>query len=489
MRIYLSREWEIGEPIEKGGFGEVYAASSDLTPSAVAKLVPKVTGADRELLFVDLVGVRNVMPILDSGETATHWVLIMPRADKSLRQHIQQSGGRVVSRDAVTILSDIAAALADLDGRVVHRDLKPENVLLLDGMWVLADFGISRYADATTSMNTRKYALTAAYAAPERWRSQRATSAADVYSLGVIAYELVDGSRPFAGPAVEDFREQHLHQQPAPLVGGSTALATLIEECLYKAPEARPTPQSIETRLTRIAGAVARPGLSKLQEANRAEASRRAEEVRRISEMQSESERRTALLDVARAELTKVAQELKGIVIEAAPSVQLQKRAKEFWTIVLNQASLILSAPVGTAFPSTIPRAVRLQVIASSAIGIKIPPDEFGYEGRSHSLWYCDAHEVNHFAWFETAFMLTPGMPRISLSAPFALDPGPESARAITGGMADYQVAWPFTPLSPGELDEFVDRWGSWFADAAQGQLHRPSLMPERTVEGSWRKV
>jgi serine/threonine-protein kinase len=202
---------------------------------------------------------------------------------------------------------------------------------------------------------------------------------------------------------------------------------------------------------------------------------------------ESESERRTALLDVAHAALTKLAQELKDIVIEAAPSVRLQRRAKEYWTLVLNQASLILSAPVSTAFPSTSPRAVRLQVIACSAIGIKIPPDEFGYEGRSHSLWYRDAHEVNHFGWFETAFMVSPMMPRMSLSAPFALDPGPESARAITGGMADYQVAWPFTPLSPGQLEEFVDRWESWFADAEQGQLHHPSSMPERTVQGSWR--
>lgn len=80
--------------------------------------------------------------------------------------------------------AQIATALAASDGRVVHRDLKPENVLYLDGHWCLADFGIARHAEASTALDTRKLAMDPHYAAPERWRFERATSAADVYSLG-----------------------------------------------------------------------------------------------------------------------------------------------------------------------------------------------------------------------------------------------------------------------------------------------------------------
>src|SRR5699024_7455063 len=94
---------------------------------------------------------------------------------------------------------DIATTLTDLDGSVVHRDLKPENVLYLDGHWCLADFGIARYAEATTSPDTRKFALSPLYAAPERWKGERATTATDIYSLGVIAYELLSGEVPFTG--------------------------------------------------------------------------------------------------------------------------------------------------------------------------------------------------------------------------------------------------------------------------------------------------
>jgi hypothetical protein len=54
--------------------------------------------------------------------------------------------------------------------------------------------------------------------------------------------------------------------------------------------------------------------------------------------------------------------------------------------------------------------------------------------------------------------------------------------------MAEFQVAWPFTPLVVGDLGEFVDRWAGWFADATDGSLNHPGSMPERRPEGSWRR-
>ncbi len=248
MRLRLNREWSIGGRIDGGGFGQVFIASSpDFGSPAVAKMVPKAPGTQRELLFVDLGGARNVVPIIDSGETHDSWVLIMPRAEKSLRQHLNEaaSGGPLAVSDGLAILSDVATALVDLDGKVVHRDLKPQNILLLDGNWCLADFGISRYVEATTAPDTLKFALSWQYAAPERWRGERATAATDVYSLGVIAYELLSGSRPFAGPAQHDFREQHLHSTPPSLGNVPARLGALVDECLFKAPEARPTPANV----------------------------------------------------------------------------------------------------------------------------------------------------------------------------------------------------------------------------------------------------
>jgi serine/threonine protein kinase len=105
---------------------------------------------DRELeswLFVT----ADVVPIIDSGEHKDHWVLVMPRADTSLRDHLDRSQGLRPLEEVVEILKDVCDALSDLSSKIVHRDLKPENLLLLNGHWCLADFGISRYAEATTA--------------------------------------------------------------------------------------------------------------------------------------------------------------------------------------------------------------------------------------------------------------------------------------------------------------------------------------------------
>lgn len=126
---------------------------------------------------------------------------------------------------------------------------------------------------------------------------------------------------------------------------------------------------------------------------------------------------------------------------------------------------------------------------AYSSISIRFTPDRWQYEGRSHSLWFCDAQEKGAFRWYETAFMINPLISRRARQDPFALDPGEGAAPAIHSGIAETQVAWPFTPIDQGLSDEFVERWIGWFADAAAGNLRHPQLMPERNVQGSWRSV
>jgi serine/threonine-protein kinase len=127
-------------------------------------------------------------------------------------------------------------------------------------------------------------------------------------------------------------------------------------------------------------------------------------------------------------------------------------------------------------------------VVAHAAVGIKIPVDRYEYEGRVHALWYCDAQEKGRYQWFETAFMVGVFIPRRGRQNPFALNPGEESAKAVWNGIAESQVAWPFTPLSVGDLDEFVNRWAGWFGDAAQGRLSHPGSMPGRSPQDSWRR-
>jgi eukaryotic-like serine/threonine-protein kinase len=483
--IELQQAWKIGERIGGGGFAEVFSASDGATDAA-AKFIPKEPGAEREMLLADVGDARNVVPVLDFGEDGDFWVIVMPRAAKSLRDRLNESP--MSPDETIAVLTDVSDALSDLAGRIVHRDLKPENILQLGERWCLTDFGIARYAESSTDGNTRKFALTYAYAAPERWRLEHATAATDVYSLGVVAYELVTGATPFPGPSEGDFRQQHLHQAPPSLgAAAPAALASAIEECLFKAPAARPTASNLRARLTAIAPAAdVPPGIARLQQANREAVDRRGEQERQRSVARTAAERRAELGRAADALYRQISGALLGAITQAAPMAEVTSRNDDSWILKLGRGELRFT-------PATHPnhsadRPYAFEVILAGELTLSVPPDAYGYHGRSHSLWYGDIQTADDFGWYETAFMISPLMRASSEYDPFSLAPDSDQVRqALLPGMATVQAAWPFTRLVPGALDEFIERWAGWFADAADGRLNHPSSMPERNPAGSWR--
>jgi serine/threonine-protein kinase len=483
--IKLKQDWTVGARIGIGGFGQVFAAENKDGLKAAVKLVPKAPGASRELLFVDLKDVHGIVPIIDSGEDGDHWVLVMPRADMSLRQHLTDAAGPLSATDATSILMDIASALAELNGKVVHRDLKPENVLYLDGMWRLSDFGISRYAEATTAPDTQKHALSPPYAAPERWRAERATIAADVYALGIIAFEMLCGRRPFPGPNIEDYREQHLHEDAPALDEGTSALRALVAEALFKAPGARPSPANFLARLKRSQQQRS-GGLGRLSEAHLGEVAKQSESERQESAARTAAEERADLFRGASALLGGLYNELSEAIFEAAPSAKKGMAGmRNGVTISLGTAQLELVPIAKMPLDPWEWEAPAFDVIAYGGISLRVPRDRYDFEGRSHSLWYCDAFEAGRYEWIETAFMITPMIPKMSVMRPFMLDPGPEAAKALWVGLAEVQLAWPIEPV---DADAFIDRWTHWLADAAQGRLQAPSAMPEKSTPRNWRQ-
>lgn len=488
--VHLNQTWRVGARIGEGGYGQVYEATSDARHCAVAKFVPKEPGADRELLFGSIEGARNVVPLIDQGEHADCWVLVMPRATISLLDHLTNDGPALALDECLKVLNDVAETLADLDGRVVHRDLKPENILRLDGHWCLADFGISRYAEASTAPDTRKYSMSPPYAAPERWRSEHARIACDVYALGILAYEMITGSRPFQG-TTEQLREMHLHEAPPSLAGVPITLSTLVDECLYKAPDARPRPANVLARLGAMPAAARQSeGLAALREANHEEVQRRAQSAQHESAAQSAFDRRRDLFDAAKASFARLSDHLRVAIETAATSVgYVPHRDGRGWTLSLNGASLSVTTPRswGETHWESGPVPV-FDVVAAAEVDIKQPPDFTGYQGRSHSLWYADAQIEGSYAWFETAFMISPLIAKRAAQDPFSRDPGSDAAVALAPMMAEYQVAWPFTPLTMDDLGEFIGRWAGWFAAAATTRLSIPTHMPERTADGTWRR-
>ena len=220
------------------------------------------------------------------------------------------------------------------------------------------------------------------------------------------------------------------------------------------------------------------------------EAEARAQAV--ASSAASEAERRKALFGVAAASLKVITERLRQGVLDNAPSAVPDRSSKaDDWALKLGSGSIGIDPPKPTAEkPWGHPHwAPAFEVVASTAIGITIPQDPYGHQGRLHSLWYCDAEQAGVYRWYETGFMVSPLIPRTTAFYPIAFEPCENAGKALSNTIAEWQVAWPFTPIDQGAEDGFIERWLEWFGQAAAGELRRPPSMPERPTDGSWRKV
>jgi len=485
MKIKLKKTWQLGNQIGRGGFGRVYHALANGESKEYAiKLVPKAKGASREQLFVYIDNAQNVLPIIESGETATDWVLVMPLAEKSLQDEID-SRADFTPQEVVKIMKDVAEALVSIDGKVVHRDLKPANILFYNNVWQLADFGISRYAEASTATDTKKHAWSAPYAGPERWRDEHADIKTDVYSLGIVGYELLAGQRPFHGPSREDYRKQHIQTTPARIDGINLQLADLVLECLYKPTQARPQPANILARLEQIQDKTGRISLPSLQAANSDEVTRLSEAQAQHSAAQAEHERRESLFQHANTQLIDFSNTLADTIIENASTASITNRVESSWLLQLNKARLQFSPITRLAFLDwDYGYKPAIDVIATADISLVSEPDQVGYNGHSHSLWFCDAKIKGEYAWYETAFSPSVFSSTRKSIEPFALEPGKDAAQALSMVMGTIDVAVPFRKISSESLPSFIEDWANSLA-ASKDRFCKPA---QNNAAGSWRR-
>jgi serine/threonine-protein kinase len=162
---------------------------------------------------------------------------------------------------ASLLTAQIADALAasHADG-VVHRDLKPANVLLRQTGGelhpMLTDFGIARLADSPGLTRTSEFVGTPSYVAPESAEGRPQTSAVDIYGAGILLYELVTGRPPFGGGSALEVLQQHLNAEPRRPSTLPEPLWTVIERCLRKNPDERPSAVSLARALRVVADGV-----------------------------------------------------------------------------------------------------------------------------------------------------------------------------------------------------------------------------------------
>ncbi|WP_394361966.1 protein kinase [Amycolatopsis sp. SB7-3] len=253
MERALGSRYRLGDLLGRGAMGQVFAGTdqgghefafkilrSDLTgdPDVVARFLQ-----ERSIL----VGLRhpNLVPVHDlvvEGETVA--IVMESVHGGDLRTWLNATGTLLPSEVARTG-AGIASALAEVHhAGVVHRDVKPENVLMDDSgserIPRLTDFGISRLANSSDVGRSSLLAGTPQYVAPELAEGEEATAAADLYSLGIVLYELCCGVTPFAGRSMLQVVRQHAEYEPGRPDGIPDQLWDMISWLLAKGPRARP---------------------------------------------------------------------------------------------------------------------------------------------------------------------------------------------------------------------------------------------------------
>jgi serine/threonine protein kinase/tetratricopeptide (TPR) repeat protein len=259
LNTTLSDRYHVERELGGGGMARVFLAEERaLERQVVLKVLSgeasEVISAERfqrEIHIAARLQHPLIVPVLSAGEAGGLLYYAMPYVEgESLRERLRREGPLPIT-DAIRILRDTAAALSFAHGHdVVHRDVKPDNILLSGGYAVVTDFGVARAlttaAYESTGITASGVALgTPTYMAPEQVAADpHIDQRADIYALGVVAYEMLTGISPFAGPSLQAVMAAHVTRTPEALTvhrqAIPTALNALVMRCLAKQPADRP---------------------------------------------------------------------------------------------------------------------------------------------------------------------------------------------------------------------------------------------------------
>jgi eukaryotic-like serine/threonine-protein kinase len=251
----IAERYELEEVVGTGGMSTVYRAHDQLLERNVALKVLHPHYADdaeyverfrREARSVAQLSHPNIVTVIDRGEDDGQQFIVFEYVDgENLKQFVERTGP-LPTRRAIELSVEIADALAFAhEHGLVHRDVKPQNVLLTpDGDAKVTDFGIARSLEVEHGMTQTGTVLgTSNYLSPEQAGGKPTTPSTDVYSLGVVVYELLTGDVPFPGENFVAIAMKHINDQPPDLLERRPdvplRLAAAVDRALEKDPARR----------------------------------------------------------------------------------------------------------------------------------------------------------------------------------------------------------------------------------------------------------
>ncbi len=248
--------------VGRGGMGAVYLAHQSrprrtvavkvVLPGIVLEQKPRVEFLARFRREADAIAALdhiNIMPIYEYGEQGDTAYLVMPYVTGGTLRDVLEKRGTLSLEEAVPILEQIAAGLDSAHAQsIIHRDLKPGNILFhADGRVLLADFGLAKVLKDVTENETNGHLTsigtiigTPEYLSPEQGTGDAVGYRTDIYSLGVVVYQMLAGRVPFAGPSPVAVAIKHALEDPPPPSHFNPTIPKNVEAVVMKAIAKKP---------------------------------------------------------------------------------------------------------------------------------------------------------------------------------------------------------------------------------------------------------
>ncbi len=250
----LDNRYELVEFVGKGGMALVYRAIDRRTGHSVAVKILRpefnqdaefLSRFEREAMTASKMSHHNIVNLLDVGQEGDMRYLIMEYVSgRTLKDVIQQKGALPAALSAQIAIRILSALQHAHKNGIIHRDIKPQNILVdSEGHVKVSDFGIARVAGANTITTDDSVMGSVYYFSPEQASGKNVTYASDLYSVGVVLYEMLTGIPPFDGETPVAVAMQHLNGKARPIgdIKPETppAIVRVVEKAMEKKPEAR----------------------------------------------------------------------------------------------------------------------------------------------------------------------------------------------------------------------------------------------------------
>ena len=247
----INDRYEIIKTIGEGGMANVYLAEDTILERKVAIKVLRgdlsndekfIRRFKREALSVSNLSHPNIVEVYDVGEEDGNYYIVMEYIEgKTLKQLLQKRGALTLT-EVIDIMSQLTDGLAHAhEAYIIHRDIKPQNIMIEDnGRIKITDFGIAMALNSTQLTQTNSVMGSVHYLPPEQANGKGSTVKSDIYSLGILMYELLTGSVPFKGDTAVEIALKHMKEKIPSVRKQNPTIPQSVENIILKATAKNP---------------------------------------------------------------------------------------------------------------------------------------------------------------------------------------------------------------------------------------------------------